>query len=387
VADVLRAALAARPGALPHHHWKALNALTACRTPALGGHLYRCEDCRGEHFVPHSCRNRHCPACQKMQAVAWLQKQEADLLAVPYFHLVFTLPHALNALIAQNQRVLYNLLFSSASATLLKFGRERLKAQIGITAVLHTWGQNLGGHYHLHCLVTGGGIAHGQERWQGVSPRYLFPLKALSIIFRAKFRDGLKELHAGKALAFHGQLESLAGGPAFRSLLASALRENWVVYAKRPFAGPRQVLSYLSRYTHRVAIASSRILALDREAGTVSFAWKDYRDNARRKTMTLALPEFLRRFCLHILPARFVKIRNYGLLGNHQRKEKIQRARQLIAKAAPQTGANHSSRAQDAEPAATASGTPAPKCPHCGSDKLVFIERRQAWRPPAIDSS
>ena len=278
VAEVLRAALCPPPAGLPDHHWKTLNALTACRTAALGGHLYSCADCGAEHFVPNSCRNRHCPACQKAQACHWLKKQEADLLPVPYFHVVFTLPHALNPLIAQNRRALYNLLFSSAGATLLEFGRQRLGAQIGVTAVLHTWSQTLGAHCHLHCIVTGGGLSRDGQSWQRASPGYLFPVRALSVMFRAKFRDGLKELHANQKLAFHGRLEPLREEPAFRRLLAEALRQKWVVFAKRPFAGPRQVLSYLSRYTHRVAIGSGRILCLEREQGTVTFTYKDYKD-------------------------------------------------------------------------------------------------------------
>lgn len=388
VADVLRAAAARAPsGSLPAPHWKTLNALMACRTPALGGHLYRCMDCGQEHFVPHSCRNRHCPSCQRMQAIEWLEKQEADLLPAPYFHVVFTLPHLLNPLIAQNRRALYNLLFSSASATLLKFGRERLKAQIGVTAVLHTWSQTLGGHYHLHCIVTGGGLSLDGLRWQGTSPGYLFPVKALSVMFRAKFRDGLQKLHAETdKLAFHGQLAPLAGERAFRRLLAGALRDKWVVYAKRPFGGPAQVLSYLSRYTHRVAISNSRILSLDRGRDFVTFAYKDYKDGAQHKTMTLSLREFLRRFCLHILPARFVKIRHYGLLGNHRRKEKIERARQLIAQATPQHEAG-TTRTREPQPVQSTNAPPPPLCPRCGSSNLILLGHHDTPPPPAPDTS
>ena len=388
VAEVLRAALCPPPAGLPDHHWKTLNALTACRTAALGGHLYRCADCGAEHFVPHSCRNRHCPACQKAQACQWLKKQEADLLPVPYFHVVFTLPHALNPLIAQNRRALYNLLFSSAGATLLEFGRQRLGAQIGVTAVLHTWSQTLGAHCHLHCIVTGGGLSRDGQSWQCASPGYLFPVRALSVMFRAKFRDGLKKLHANQKLAFHGRLEPLREEPAFRRLLAEALRQKWVVFAKRPFAGPRQVLSYLSRYTHRVAIGSGRILCLEREQGTVTFTYKNYKDPERRKTMTLSLPEFLRRFCLHILPERFVKIRNYGLLGNHCRKQKIEHARRLLASASPARA-----DATADQPEALAAPIPAPVtsplllCPQCGSAGMVLIQRHQPLCVVRLDSS
>jgi hypothetical protein len=387
VAEVLGAALGPPPARLPLHHFKVLNALMACRTPALGGHLYRCEDCGAEHFVPHSCRNRHCPACQGMAARQWLEKQVASLLPVPYFHLVFTLPHALNPLIAQNRRALYNLLFSSASATLLCFGRHRLKAHIGLTAVLHTWSQTLGPHYHLHCIVTGGGLAlHGQG-WRGVSPHYLFPVRALSVMFRAKFRDGLKELHAAGTLAFHGQLDPLRDEAAFGRLLSEALREKWVVYAKRPFAGPRQVLAYLSRYTHRVAIGNGRLLCLDRDAATVTFTYKDYRERARRKTMTLDLSEFLRRFCLHILPRRFVKIRHCGLLGNQRRKQRIEHARRLLAARAPAPAHNPANQQPEAPSPAESFAPPPRHCPQCGSVRLVFIRRCLPLCVPRLDSS
>jgi hypothetical protein len=395
LAGVLGAALGPSPARLPLHHRKVLGALMACRTPALGGHLYRCEDCGAEHFIAHSCRNRHCPACQGRAARQWLENQAAALLPVPYFHLVFTLPHALNALIAQNRRALYNLLFSCAGATLLEFGRRKLKAHIGLTAVLHTWSQTLGPHYHLHCIVTGGGPALDGQSWRGASPHYLFPVRALSIMFRAKFRDGLKQLHASGSLAFHGKLEPLRQDGVFRRLLAGALRQKWVVYAKRPFAGPAQVLAYLSRYTHRVAISNGRLLAFDRDAATLTFTYKDYRQQARRKTMTLDLSEFLRRFCLHILPERFVKIRHYGLLSNQRRKEKIEHARRLLAAAAPHLPHNPANEpletpppAQQSQPPASAEPAAPPRlCPQCGSAKLVFIGRRPPRRVPRLDSS
>lgn len=384
VADVLRAALRDNPRPLPARHWKALNALLRCRTQELGGHLYHCEDCGRDHFVPHSCRNRHCPDCQRGAAAQWLQKQCVNVLPVPYFHIVFTLPHALNALVAQNQRPLYKLLFAAASATLLKFGQERLKAQIGVTVVLHTWSQTLMDHYHLHCVVTGGGLA--PEGWKRANPTYLFPVRALSVVFAAKFRDGLKALYQEGGLAFHGQLEPLREAGEFRSLLARALAKPWNIYIKRPFAGPEAVLAYLSRYTHRVAIGNGRILALDERARSVRFAYKDYADRSRSKTMALELDEFLRRFLLHILPERFVKIRHYGLLGNHKRAEKIERARELI-------GGQPSPPSLPEKPGLEASGADAPgfqpKCPHCGSLNLSLVEIREPVRAPphGCDSS
>ena len=389
LAEVLRLGLGVAPARLPPPHWKILRALLACRTPALGGHRYWCQDCEQTHFVPHSCRNRHCPVCQGQAARAWLEQQEAALLPVPYFHLVFTLPHALNPLIRQNQRALYRLLFDAASQTLLEFGQNRFGAQVGITAVLHTWSQTLLDHYHLHCIATGGGLTPEGSRWVPAPPHYLFPVTALSVVFRGKFSAGLQQLYAEGGLEFHGQLAPLAGRRAFQGLMREATRRAWVVYAKRPFAGPRQVLAYLSRYTHRVAISPSRLRHLNVQDQTVTFGWKDYADGARRKLMTLGAGEFVRRFCLHLLPARFVKIRHYGLLGNHQRQNKLAQVRALIAPSA---------QAPEPAPAlvelqATATPPlppPGPVCPFCGSQRLWLVEivpPRYAAVAPRMDSS
>lgn len=254
LAAVLRAGINSSPPSLPKHHWRILNALLACRTLALGGHRYLCQECGQTHFVPHSCRNRHCPLCQGAAAQRWFGKQEQALLPVPYFHLVFTLPHVLNPLIQQNQRVLYGLLFQAASETLLEFGQHRFGAQLGITAVLHTWSQTLLDHYHLHCIVTGGGISANGSKWVSSSGRYLFAVRALSEVFRGKFCSGLEKLYGEGQLQFHGKLAPMARLTAFQALLRQAASQKWVVYSKRPFAGPRQVLAYLSRYTHRVAL-------------------------------------------------------------------------------------------------------------------------------------
>ena len=378
LAAILRAGLNGSRPSLPKHHWRILNALLACRTPALGGHRYRCQECGRTHFVPHSCRNRHCPLCQGQAARQWLAQQEAALLPVPYFHLVFTLPHALNLLIRQNQRALYTLLFAAASQTLLEFGRNRFQAQLGITAVLHTWSQTLLDHYHLHCIVTGGGLSEPGGRWVRAPDRYLFAVRALAAVFRGKFCAGLEQLYADHQLEFHGQLQPLAQPHSFKTLLRHAVRHPWVVYAKRPFAGPQQVLAYLSRYTHRVALSPRRLLALDPQPQTVTFAWKDYADGARRKTMTLKISEFLRRFCLHLLPERFVKIRHFGFLSNRQRQTRVAQARALLSQAPPPPASTPT------EPA------PARVCPHCGSPQLLLIEIIEPW-PPApprpLDSS
>jgi hypothetical protein len=315
------------------HQWKTLRALALCRTSALGGQAYFCPHCRREHVVAHSCRNRHCPHCQGAAAVDWLAQQAATLLPVPYFHLVFTLPHTLNGLIRQNRAALFTLLFGAATQTLLEFGSQRLGAQLGITAVLHTWSQTLGDHYHLHSIVTGGGVAHDQSRWVAASPHYLFPVRALSRMFRGKYLAGLNTLFTAGKLEFHGALQALATPAQFAALVRQAAQPEWVVYAKRPFAGPEQVLAYLSRYTHRVALSPRRLLAADESS--VTFAYKDYADGSRRKTLTLGTAEFVRRFCLHVLPERFVKIRHYGLLGNRQKQVRLARARELVGVAPP----------------------------------------------------
>ena len=373
VARVLAAALRLFPRpALCAHAWKVLNALLACRTPRLGAHRYHCADCGRDHLVPHSCRNRHCPGCQAAQSHDWLERQMSCLLPVPYFHVVFTLPHGLNALIAQNRRALHTLLFEAAAATLLEFGQNKFGTRPGITAVLHTWSQTLLDHHHLHCIVTGGGLSADGRQWRGVRGGYLFPIRALSRVFRAKYRDGLQRLFEEGKLDFHGQLAGLAQVRAFQRLKREVLRSEWVVYAKRPFAGPEQVLRYLSRYTHRVAIGNGRLIKLDVAARTVSFGYKDYAAGSQRKVMTLGLDEFLRRFCLHVLPERFVKIRHYGLLANRGRHERVAQARALLGGgAAPVVPGAHAAAGgstPDQDPAAVR------KCPHCGSVRVNLVE-------------
>jgi hypothetical protein len=364
LAEVLRAGISRSPPSQPKHHWDILNALLVCRTPALGGHRYYCLVCGRTHFVPHSCRNRHCPVCQGQAARQWLADQEDSLLPVPYFHLVFTLPHVLNPLIQQNQRALYTLLFRTVSQTVLEFGQNRLGVKVGITAVLHTWSQTLLDHYHLHGIVTGGGLSADGLLWVKASPHFLFPVRALSEVFRGKFCSGLEQLLADHKLQFHGQLEALAQPGAFQALLREAAAKKWVVYAKKPFAGPTQVLAYLSRYTHRVAISPSRLLALDEAQQTVTFTWKDYADGAKRKRMTLPVPEFVRRFCLHLLPERFVKIRHFGFLSNGQREQRVTQARLVLGELFP----------TDTTKPSLIEAASAPTCPHCGSTQLLLIE-------------
>jgi len=364
---------------LSPHQWKTLRTLALCRTSALGAQAFYCPHCRREHVVAHSCRNRHCPHCQGIAAVDWLQQQAATLLPVPYFHLVFTLPHSLNGLIRQNRAALFKRLFDAASQTLLQFGSERLGAQLGITAVLHTWSQTLGDHYHLHAIVTGGGVARDPSRWVATSPHYLFPVRALSRMFRGKYLAGLNTLFTAGKLEFHGELQEQASPAKFAALLREATQSEWVVYAKRPFAGPEQVLAYLSRYTHRVALSPRRLLATDGQS--VTFAYKDYADDSRPKTMTLDTAEFVRRFCLHVLPERFVKIRHYGLLGNRQKQTRLAHARQLLG-AAPRP-----------EPLPLpellcAPTAPAPACcPYCQRPGLVKVREVPPRPVTQFDSS
>lgn len=374
LAEVLRAGLPgfARTHRLPARHWKVLNAIQVCHTPRLGGHQYQCARCGRGHFAPHACGNRHCPSCQAINRRQWLAAQADLVLPIPYFHLVFTLPHALNPLIQQNQQALYDLLFASAAATLLSFGRNNRGALLGLTAVLHTWSQTLLDHYHLHCIVTGGGLSLDRRRWIGSHRRYLFNVAALSQVFRAKFCEGLQALYRQGQLQFHGQLAPLAEVSRFQGLMRQATRQGWVVYSKRPFAGPNQVLAYLSRYTHRVGISNSRLRHLDRAAGSVSFDYKDYADGARHKTMTLGLDEFIRRLCLHFLPRRLVKIRHYGLLANRGRGERLTRARTLLGAAPPLPEPSLPLKLQ--EPARGS----LPICPYCGCAALVLV---RVWPP------
>ncbi len=368
LAEVFRAGMPdyTRRQRLAPHHWKVLRAIMACRTPALGGHLYQCRHCGAEHFVPHSCRNRHCLTCQGASSFDWLKRQAEVLLPIPYFHLVCTRPHVLNPLIQQNRACLYDLLFDTASETLLEFGRNHLQAQIGVTTVLHTWSQTLLDHYHLHAIVTGGGLRLDGRGWKNSARHWLFPLRALSKVFRGKFCDGLCRLYAKAQLEFHGQLQSWAHPNRFQQLMQQACAKNWVVYAKRPFAGPDAVLAYLSRYTHRVGITNHRLRALNPAANSVTFEYKDYADDSRKKLMTLSLHECTRRFQLHILPERFVKIRHYGLLANRNRHTRIVQARAAL-NAHPPTLTGMQNLASQAVPSLL------PICPRCRQPGLVLL--------------
>ena len=394
VAEVLRAGLPdyVRAHPMPPQHWRVLRAILACRTPELGGHLYQCSACGERQFVPHSCRNRHCPTCQGANGFAWLEAQQAVLLPIPYFHVVFTLPHALNPLIRQNSARCYELLFASASATLLAFGERELHAQLGLTMVLHTWSQTLLNHYHVHAIVTGGGRRRDGAGWVSTPRHWLFPVRALSAMFRGKFRAGLQALQREGQLEFRGQCAPLAEATAFQQLVRDATRTPWVVYAKRPFAGPATVLAYLARYTHRIGLTDYRVRALDRAARTVTFAYKDYADRSRQKTLCLGCDEFIRRLRLHILPPRFVKIRHYGLLANRDRHAHLLAARAALPPA-PTESPLPTGPAETAPSAEPPAGLPR-CCPQCRAQadwvlgEILLPSRSRAIRTvPYLDSS
>jgi len=333
LADIFRAHGAAyrQTHRLSRAQRRAMRAIETCRTAALGGHRETCDTCGAERIAYNSCRNRHCPKCQTLAKERWLDARRAELLPVEYFHLVFTLPHALNALAQGNPRLLYTLLFHATADTLTTFARDPryLGGDLGVTAILHTWGQNLSQHLHLHCVVTGGALAPDSSRWLSAPPGFLFPVRALAQVFRGKYLDALRRaFHAGQ-LVFAGSTAPLADPSAFAEWLSQLRQPDWVVYAKRPFAGPEQVLEYLGRYTHRVALSNERILSLD--DGRVRFRWKDYADGDRVKVMELEAAEFIRRFLLHIVPEGFVRIRHFGLLANRTRTAKLAQCRQVLA--------------------------------------------------------
>jgi len=338
VADIVRAAGDAYRAThrLSAQQDRVLRAIAQCRTAALGGFRAKCDHCGAITVSHRSCRNRHCPKCQTLAKQRWLERQCADLLDIDYWHLVFTLPHELNALAQGNPRVIYRLLFRAASQTLLEFGRNPrwLGGELGITMVLHTWGQKLDQHIHVHCVVTGGALSPEGERWIAAKPGFLFPVRALSAVFRGKYLDELAKVYARDELRFAGSTAPLAQPGDFRRFVAALKTQDWVVYAKPPFAGAQQVFEYLGRYTHRVAIANHRLVSF--EDGQVRFRWRDYADGNQTKILSLSAEEFIRRFLLHVLPAGFVRIRHYGLLGNRCRHEKLARCRALLDQPDPQ---------------------------------------------------
>jgi len=390
VADVIRqqgAAFRARHGGhLSATQTKALRDLARCRTAALGGHVERCLDCGHDRIAYNSCRNRHCPKCQALARARWLAREAQHLLPVEYYHVVFTLPAELSDLALAKPAVVYDLLFQATSATLREVAAnpKRLGAQVGVLMVLHTWGQNLHHHPHVHCVVTGGGLScnvqgvvDASPRWVACRPGFFLPARVLSRVFRGKFLAGLRGAFDHGRLTFPHRLASLAHPAAFASFLAPLYTKDWVVYAKPPFGGPAQVLKYLARYTHRVAISNHRIVAV--AEGQVRFRYKDHADDHRQKTMSLAADEFLRRFVQHVLPAGFIKVRHYGLLANRQRAQRLAQCRWLLLVAAATAAPAASARpVEQPEPIAPVI---VPTCSYCGGHRFRRCELPPHRRP------
>ena len=375
VADIVRTygtAFIQRHRWLTTLHLKVLRAIAVCRTAALGGHLEQCDSCGHQVIACNSCLNRHCPKCQAAARQRWLAKRSAELLPVPYYHVVFTLPHVLAPVALQNKALVYGLLFRTAAETLLQIAADprHLGAEIGFLAVLHTWGQTLLHHPHLHCVVPGGGLSPGHRRWIRRGSKFFLPVRVLSPVFRGKFLSALEQAFQKRKLTLAGQLTPLQSPPAFAALLRAAARRNWVVYAKRPFAGPAQILTYLSRYTHRVAIANSRLVS--RAGDRVTFRWRDYAHAHLTRTMTLEADEFLRRFLLHVLPPSFVRIRYFGLLANRHRNQLLSLCRSYLQSTTsppPTDGAAH-------------------LCHHCRRGTMRIVQRLSpaqlsVWLPEA----
>jgi hypothetical protein len=311
---------------LPSPHLKVMRAIEACRTVALGGHTEQCDACGFCRQAYNSCRNRHCPKCQALAKAQWLAAREAELLPVPYFHTVFTIPHALNALALGNKKPVFDILFRAMSETLLSFAENKLGGKLGITSILHTWDQKLNTHIHLHCAIPAGALSFDGQRWIPSHPKFLFPVKALGPVFRGKFLDFLKSAHA------KGRI-TVPDVQAFQELIASLYKVDWVVYSKPAFAGPKVVLDYFGRYTHRIAISNHRIL--DVSGAQITFAYRDRRDENKKKVMTLTADEFIRRFLLHTVPSSFKRIRHFGFLANRSKKKNLARCRELLEAPSP----------------------------------------------------
>lgn len=357
---------------------QAINAIAACRTARLGGHVDQCDSCGALRISYNSCRNRHCPKCQHLPRERWLEARKSELLAVKHFHLVFTLPHELHALIRANEKLCYSLLFQSVAQTVLQLGKEKkyLHAQTGLLAVLHTWGQNLMYHPHIHCLVPGGGLSLDGKKWIKSRRKFFLPVKVMSRLFRGKFLAGIKEAFLAGKLRCLGPLASITELKALNDYLRPIYQKEWVVYAKAPFGGPQQVINYLGRYTHRVAISNERILKV--EQGQVCFRYKDYAKGGKSQVMSLSAEEFMRRFLLHILPRGFHKIRYYGILATRNRKTLLPQARALLGQppvvAIPKRGWE--------EMLIQIHGIDPRSCPRCQKGKMQHLELIPPSRPP-----
>ncbi|WP_027170296.1 IS91 family transposase [Mesorhizobium sp. WSM3224] len=377
VADIFRrhgeAYRQAHDGHLGRVERRTMSAIELCRTAELGGHVEGCRSCGAIRVAYNSCRNRHCPKCQGQACRDWLAAREAELLPVPYFHVVFTLPAEVAAIAFQNKAAVYAILFRTAAETLRTIAADRrhLGAEIGLIAVLHSWGQALTYHPHIHCIVPGGGVSPDGSRWVSCRPGFFLPVRVLSRLFRRRFLEELRAAFDAHSLKFFGDIAGLTEPAAFTHLLARARRLDWVVYAKPPFGGPGQVLAYLGRYTHRVAIANSRLISMENDR--VGFRWKDYRQGGRTKVMTLDAHEFIRRFLLHTLPDGFHRIRHYGFLANGHRAARLDQCRRLLTK--PQ----QDDREPDAESAAPAATH---RCPCCGGRMITLVVWRCGQAPP-----
>jgi len=386
VADIFRtcgpAWRQAQQGHLSLGQLKVMSAIEQCRSAALGGHVLRCNGCDHVEIAYNSCRNRHCPKCQAKAAQQWLEARQADLLPVEYYHVVFTLPAPISEVAYYNKAVIYRLLFEVAADTLATIAADpkHLGAEIGATLVLHTWGSALTHHPHVHGIVPGGGLSLDGNRWVACKPGFFLSVRVLSRLFRRRFLDALGQAHQAGQLKFFGEDARLENTAAFTQWLAPLRKCEWVVYAKRPFAGPAAVLAYLSRYTHRVAISNRRLVSLD-ERG-VTFRWKDYRISGRTryKTMTLSPEEFMRRFLLHVLPSGFHRIRHYGLLANAGRRENLARARELLGVAMPDVDASLLNTDVSGDLV-----QPTFVCPCCGSSMRIietFLRGQSIRAPP-----
>jgi hypothetical protein len=353
---------------------RALDDLTACRTAALGGHVLECPGCGHQEVAYNSCGNRHCPKCQATATARWLEAQAADRLETPYFHVVFTLPSALGPVALINPRVVYGLLMRAAAATLLEVAAnpKHLGAEVGVLAVLHTWGQNLALHPHVHCVVTGGGLSPDESRWVAGRDDFFLPVRILRRVFRGKFLAGLRAAFQRGRLRFPGKLAVLGDSGPFHRLLSETVRTDWFVSARRPTRGPATVLKYLARYTHRAAISNRRLVSL--ADGQVTFRWKDYAHGGRQGTMTLEAVEFVRRFLTHVLPSGLVRVRHYGLLANRHRREKLARCRDLLGMAvAPQAETAPTDPDPITPPGREVEVTPTRVCPRCGAGRMIVI--------------
>ena len=357
---------------LPRNHLRVMHAIELCRTTALGGHKDKCDQCGHLEISYNSCRNRHCPKCQTMAKEKWIEARGEDLLPIEYFHVVFTIPSELNYIVSMNRKVMYDLLFRSVSETLMKlaFDPKHLGAKIGVISILHTWGQNLMDHPHIHCIVTGGGLSPDGSRWVSCRKGFFLPVRVMSALFRGKFLDHLKHGFKNGALVFPGSISHLKEPDNFETFRKRFYEKKWVVYCKPPFGGPEGVLQYLGRYTHRVAISNNRILA--NRDGNVSFLWRDYADDNRKKTMTLKADEFIRRFLFHVLPERYVRIRHVGLLANRNRKNNITECQKMLG------GENvKKEKKQETwrEQLLRICGIDLTVCPICKKGKMCRIER------------